>query len=135
MAALLDRLEKAVSDEESFELWDILEEMKPGDKDKIEENVEYVLKREKLLPKGGSVLIPMGSWDWEIEDGRWEFWALFEIFEKGGWDMVAHGKVTATGQVAQMPRMRRKRWGPAEDEPPIIQLHSIDVGITEVFRD
>jgi len=128
MTTLLDRLEQAASHEKVFELRNIIEMVRPGDKTRIEENIEYVLKRENLLPEGGSVVIPVGSWDWIIDEpGWWGFEALFEIFEKGGQNIAAYGKVTARGMVSGSPRMWRKRWGAGETS--MVLLNSIDVVI------
>jgi len=78
----------------SFELYDILEEASPRELDsKIEENIEYVLKREGLFSPDMEVIVPMGALRWECEEYSCSYVADFEVFKND--EIVAYG--TASG--------------------------------------
>lgn len=66
---------------EEFELDDIFETYTFKTIDAgVEKNIEYVLKREKLLPKGARISIPaIGGLDWETEGDLAAYNANFYI--------------------------------------------------------
>jgi len=83
-----------------FELYDIMEEASIYGAEldeRVEENIKYVLEREGLLPKGASVVVPMGALHWECpeEGGTCWYRADFEVFDKTGNRVLARG--TANG--------------------------------------
>jgi hypothetical protein len=79
-----------------YELTDIFEEIELGTAEAIvKENVEYVLKREKLLGKGMHVVVPASG----LVDMTPKFVQVdFEVF-KGHMDVIARG--TAYGQISK----------------------------------
>ncbi|MHA1632571.1 MAG: hypothetical protein ACTSXC_07190 [Candidatus Freyarchaeota archaeon] len=83
-----------------FELTDIFEEASKWGREleeKLEENIEYVLKREGLLRgRVGSVVIPAGALYWECDDERCWYSANFEVFDKSGNVVLARGTVGGT---------------------------------------
>ena len=84
----------------SFELYDILEEASIYGTEldeRVEENIQYVLKREGLLPRGASVLIPAGALHWECPEGEscW-YYADFEVFDETGEKILARGSATGS---------------------------------------
>jgi len=88
-----------------FELYDIMEEASIyGTEldDRIEENIKYVLEREGLLPKGATVVIPMGALHWECPEGEETCWyyANFEVFDETGNRILARG--TANGSLIML---------------------------------
>ena len=87
--------------EMSFELHDIMEEASIYGREldrRIEENIQYILKREGLLPRGYSVIVPAGALYWECpEGGSCWYKADFEVFDETGRNIVAYG--TATGSM------------------------------------
>lgn len=103
----------------TFELYDIAEQVKPGElRRAVTDNVEFLLKREKLLPKGYSVVIPVGGDHWETEDdGRYTYSGSFEVFAPDLDTIVAYGHVGAYGV-----------WSEADKG----YLDEIDASITEL---
>lgn len=88
------RLRKVIGDE--LELVDIFDAIKPGTaKRVIADNVEYTLRREKLLPTGYSVLVPAGgvhTWEPESPERGLGFVHVdFEIFAPDMNTIVAYG--------------------------------------------
>ena len=83
----------------TFELYDIGEQIKPGElRRAVSDNVEFLLKREKLLPRGYSVVIPVGGDHWETgDDGRYIYDGNFEVFAPDHDTIVAYGQVYAWG--------------------------------------
>ena len=83
--------------EMSFELWDIFEEASFYGHEldnKIEENIEYVLKREGIFdPRKMSVTIPVGALYYSCyeEEGKCYYEAHFEIFDETGNNVIARG--------------------------------------------
>ena len=83
--------------EMEFELYDIFERASiyGGEIDrKIEENIEYTLRREGLLPRGASVTIPAGALLWQCYDDQCYYDADFEVFDETGNKVLARGKAT-----------------------------------------
>ena len=89
------KLRKAKGDENSMELYDIMQPIDfRNDRQVLAENVEYTLKREKLLPRGYSVLIPVGGIvEHRQETGRETGFIQgdFEIFAPDMDTIVAYG--------------------------------------------
>lgn len=83
----------------TFELYDIGEQIKPGElRRAVSDNIEFLLEREKLLPRGYSVVIPVGGDHWETEDdGRYTYTGSFEVFAPDLDTIVAYGWVRADG--------------------------------------
>jgi len=95
---MLIKLKKAIGEE--FELHDIFDDIKSQNvRSVLAENIEYTLKREKLLPPGHTVLIPVGGdrWEEESEKGTGFVQGDFEIFAPDMNTIVAYG--TAYGSV------------------------------------
>jgi len=86
--------EKEGEKEMEFELTDIFEEAKPSNIDfHIEDNIEYILKREGLLPEGAKVVVPAGwlHWDCEEEFGKCSYVTGFEVYDETGRHVIARG--------------------------------------------
>ena len=83
----------------TFELYDIGEQIKPGElRHAVSDNVEFLLKREKLLPRGYSVVIPVGGDHWENrDDDTYVYAGNFEVFAPDFDTIVAYGQVRADG--------------------------------------
>jgi len=108
-------LRQAVKDEKEFELMDINETLKGVPVSQMEENVIYILRRENLMPKRGSIVIPEGGYDYGVvDDEEWRFAGNFEIFDMH--DILAYGSVVSTGSVF-------------DDE---IEIRDMTINITEV---
>jgi len=91
---LADKLKKVMGDE--LELVDIFDDISPGNVRRVvADNITYTLKREKLLPAGYTVLIPVGGdHTWEPEDpehGQGHVQVDFEIFAPDMNTIVAYG--------------------------------------------
>jgi len=83
----------------TFELYDINQDVTPANlRHKVTENVEFLLKREKLLPNRHSVVIPVGGDNWETDDdGSYTYNGNFEIFAPDLDTIVAYGEVYGRG--------------------------------------
>lgn len=110
--SLKSNLKSAVGKE--FELYDINEEIAGADiRHKVAENVAFVLRRERLLPAGHSVIIPVGGDNYEMSDeDELRYEGSFEVFAPDRDTIVAYGRVHGVGL------------GDV--------LHEIDVTVTEV---
>jgi len=87
--------------EMGFELYDIYEEASiyGNELDNlVEENIKYVLQREGLLPRGASVVVPVGALDWECPEEGETCWyrAGFEVFDETGDRVLAGGTAAGT---------------------------------------
>ena len=82
-----------------YELYDIGEAITPQTiRHKVADNVEYVLKRERLLPRGYSVVIPMAGDQWAVDDdGSLQYRGDFEVFAPDHDTIVAYGQVDGFG--------------------------------------
>jgi len=94
-----------------FELTDIEEDVYVGwELDRaLEENIKYVLKREGLYDpeRMGSIVIPMGSLNWECDDEECWYVANFKVFAKDGNEVLAMGTATGTMYLIAFPRKDR----------------------------
>ena len=83
----------------TFELYDIGESITTRElRQAVTDNVEFLLRREKLLPRRYSVVIPVGGDNWETEeDGRYIYTGSFEVFAPDLDTIVAYGQVYAWG--------------------------------------
>lgn len=93
---IVRKLHKARVDGEPFELHDIFDDISSATaRQVVADNVEYTLKREKLLPRGYSVLVPMGGVvAWHDESPRGGIGSVhcdFEIFAPDMNTIVAYG--------------------------------------------
>ena len=83
-----------------FELTDILESAKLTTREidkKIEENIEYILKREGIYdPEKMSVVIPVAATQMSYEDGFCYFTSDFEVFDETGNRVIARGTAYTT---------------------------------------
>jgi hypothetical protein len=103
-----------------FELSDILEEASIyGGKleDKLEENIEFVLNREKIFGKGWDVVIPPTALNWECEEGMCWYHADFEVFDETMRNIIARG--TATGSMIPV--------GPEEERESVMEIADMSV--------
>ena len=96
-----------------FEVYDVNEFVTPQNiRHKVAENVEFVLKRVKLLPKGYSVVIPVGGDDYSMgEVDNLSYVGNFEVFAPDLDTIVAYGRTRGYGLGNE--------------------LHEVDVTITE----
>lgn len=130
IASILRRLRKARG--YYFHVSDIGEEMAPHDKRKIEENIAFILRREKMMPEGASVIVPEGAYGYNLErhvDGPFMYYfdGDWELFARGGQDIIASGEMLARG-IGLPPG--RKRWGPEIE--PTVELQEVEVQVIEV---
>ena len=99
---LIAKLKKAKGDENSMELYDVMQPIDfRNDRQVLTENIEYTLKREKLLPKGYSVIVPVGGivdHSPESDRGTGHVQGDFELFAPDMNTIVAYG--TAYGSIA-----------------------------------
>ena len=111
------KAERLREKEMEFELEDIFESAKLYGRDlerRLEENVEYVLKREGLLdPEEMHVSIAPADLYWECdeEEGDCRYSANFAIFDKTGNNIIAYGTVYGSGH-----------YFPEEDETELLYI-------------
>lgn len=100
-----------------FETYDINESVTPQNiRHKVADNVEYTLRREKLLPSGYSIVIPVGGDDYEMgEDDELSYSGNFEVFAPDADTIVAYGRVRGYGLGNE--------------------LHEVTVSITDITED
>jgi len=131
--------EKA-GEEIGLELYDILEEASIYGRELdnvIEKNIEEVLKREKLLPRNYSVVIPMGALRWTCEDDTCYYTADFEVFDETGNRVVATGTATGTMIPIDKDKMEvidMRVWLPPENAKKLKVEKLKDLYCTETGR-
>ena len=107
-----------------FELYDINERVTPQNfKEKVADNVRFVLRREKISAPGQSVIIPAGGYDW---GNRME--GSPTVIFTGNWELFDndHNTVLAVGSVVG--------WA-SESIGENGVLDSVDVTVTRIGND
>ena len=114
--------EAAGEKEIRFELSDILEEASIyGGKleDKLEENIKFILNREKIFEKSWDVVIPSTALSWECEEDLCWYNANFEVFDETKQNIIAYG--TASGSMIPV--------GPEEEKESVMEILDMSVFI------
>ena len=75
-------------------------------KELVAKNTLWALKKEKLVPRTASLIIPEGAYtekveDWEVEADRWTGTWDFEVYQKPVGKMIAIGQVQTLGEYWQ----------------------------------
>jgi hypothetical protein len=111
--------------EVQFELWDILEEASVHGtelEEKLEENIEYTLKREGLFKEGWDVVIPASALSYECGEGEGKesicwYDANFEVFDETMRNIIAYG--IASGSMIPV--------GPEEERESVMEITDMTV--------
>lgn len=115
-AATKDRLARVAGSEETFELHDLNVRALPSITQVIEDNLMFLLTRERLLPRGGIVVLPPDANHTIGKDGRWKVWGEFEI-------LVGDQTIGVGGVFA---------WATPDDHN-LLYLTKVEATIKEVF--
>jgi len=101
----IEKLKQAINNEDEYELHDIFEYVNHQNiKQVVTNNILYILKREKLVAKSWSVVIPEGAYDYKLAKDDVRFGGDFEIFSDP-MTIVAYGSVVTDGDNNNIIRM------------------------------
>lgn len=75
---------------------------------KVAENVAFLLRREGVIGRDDSVVIPVGADNWTTEDWNLHYSAGFHVFAKDGNTEKMRGEVSGFGGVSGTPEGEKR---------------------------